>query len=80
MKVLDILDPFYVAPPSRDMEFAFMGSIVLCTPATDAAREWIDEHVSQESTWFGGALCIEARYLDDFVAGALSDGLVCRAD
>ncbi|MBN9314222.1 MAG: hypothetical protein J0I99_00630 [Devosia sp.] len=69
-----------IAPPPRDLDFAFMGSIVLCTPVTDVARTWIDDHVSEESMWYGGSLCIEPRYLDDFVAGAMSDGLVCKAD
>lgn len=80
MIVLDVLDPFYVAPPARDLDFSFFGSIVLCTPITDEGRAWIEAHVSSESTWYGDALVVEPRYIDNLVAGAQADGLVCRAD
>jgi hypothetical protein len=80
MKVLDILDPFYVEPPARDLDFAFFGSIVLCTPLTDEGQRWIDEHIDPEAQWYGASLIVEPRYIDNLLAGALAGGLVCRAD
>ena len=51
------------------------GTIVLFRPQTDAAREWIDEHVQDDAQWFGPALAVEARYARDLAAGMLNDGL-----
>lgn len=51
------------------------GTIILFEPRTEAAREWIDEHVTGETTWFAGALAVEPRFADDLAAGMLGDGL-----
>jgi len=47
------------------------GSVILFRPETDAAKTWIQENVSADSQWFGGALAVERRY-----AIALYDGMV----
>jgi hypothetical protein len=51
------------------------GTIFLFRPWTDAAREWIEEHVDGEALWFGGALAVEHRYAYDLAHGMLNDGL-----
>lgn len=51
------------------------GSIFLFRPATDAGREWIDEMVGSEATFFGDALVVEPRYARDLAQGMLDDGL-----
>lgn len=72
---VDSLDP----PSNPDLEFAFPGgTIVLCMPMTPDGLTWIAEHVSDECLWLGPSLAIEARYLDAFVEGAMSDGLRCE--
>lgn len=58
-----------------DLEFSDHGSIVLCTPVTDAGKEWIAEHVSDDALWHGRSLVIEPRYVDDLANGAAEDGL-----
>jgi hypothetical protein len=52
------------------------GSIVLLHPTTDAARAWLEEHVSEDSMWFGNGLVIEPRYLAPLVEGMRDDGLL----
>jgi hypothetical protein len=79
MTVLDALDPFAIATPPRDLEFNFLGNIVLCTPLTDEGTQWIEEHVDPASLWYGHSLVVEPRFVDDLVAGATSDGLACGA-
>lgn len=53
-------------------------TIYLVTPLTEAGREWISENVSDDATWFGGALAVEHRYITDLVAGMQGDGLEVR--
>jgi len=52
------------------------GSLVLIIPETDAASEWLDEHLSDEVTYWCGALVVEPRYFLDLLCGMESDGLV----
>ncbi len=51
------------------------GSIYLAHLNTDAAREWVNENVSDESQYFGQALVVEPRYLDNLIAGMCEAGL-----
>lgn len=51
------------------------GSVVLIRPVTDAAEQWIDEHVQDDAQWFGPALVVEPRYVDDLIAGMREAGL-----
>jgi len=57
-----------------DVQFRNEGSIWLATPLTDAAREWIAEHI-EDATYFGPSLVIEHRYVPDIVQGMANDGL-----
>jgi hypothetical protein len=47
------------------------GSIFLFRPMNDAARQHLEENVSDGAQWFGGALAVEPRY-----AGALAQALI----
>lgn len=55
------------------------GTIFLLEPTTDAACEWVEEHLSAEPTrptrW-GSAIVVEHRYIREIVEGARRDGLV----
>ena len=59
-----------------DVHIAGGGSVYLVIPLTDAAREWIEENVGGETTWFGDGLAVEHGYIDDLVDGMAGDGLV----
>lgn len=60
---------------STDFVVADHGSIVLLYPATDAAREWVDQHIDQDAQHFGRSVVIEPRYFRDIFEGIRSDGL-----
>jgi len=48
----------------------FDGSkLYLVRPATAEARAFLEELVSPDSTWFGGALVVEDHYIADLVDG-----------
>lgn len=58
-----------------DVAVANEGSVFLFQPLTGAAKDWIEEHVVSETTWFGGSLCVEHRYAHDLALGMIGDGL-----
>lgn len=43
------------------------GTIALVRPLTPECRQWLDENT--DGTWFGGALAVEPRYVDDLLLG-----------
>lgn len=56
-------------------------SIVLVTPATQAAIDWIEENVSvPEWGWIGSSLAVEHRYVGTLLSGAIMDGLTVGFD
>lgn len=59
-----------------DLSVQNEGTIFLLTPISDAGREWIAEKLcTEDALWFGGALCVEHRFIADIVTGAQEDGL-----
>lgn len=52
------------------------GTLVLLHPQTDAAREWVFQHLPSDAQRFGEAVVIEPRYVDDILFGIHNDGLV----
>ena len=50
------------------------GSIWLAHPHNDWARRELASRVSDEAQWFGRALVIEPRYVQDFVDAVTADG------
>lgn len=51
-------------------------SIVMVEPVSNAAKEWVSEHVQLEDwQWFGGAFSVEPRYASDLIEGIRGDGL-----
>lgn len=58
-----------------DVDVSNEGSIFLVTPCTQAARDWIEENVGGETQWFGKALVVEHRYIQDLVIGMQHAGL-----
>jgi hypothetical protein len=60
-----------------DFSIHYGGSISLFVPLTDAAREWLDQHCSgADNQYLGRNLCVEHRYINDFIRFAINDGLV----
>ena len=51
------------------------GSVLILVANTEAARQWVDEHLPEDrQTWCHGTL-VESRYVADIVAGIEGDGL-----
>jgi hypothetical protein len=63
-----------------DVSVANEGTIFLFTLHTNAAREWVAEHVQLESyQWMGNSsFGVEHRYALDLAAGMQSDGLTVQ--
>jgi predicted thioesterase len=53
-------------------------TVYLLHPLTDAAREWVAEHLPEDAMRLGNAIAVEHRYIGDIVDGARNDGLSVR--
>lgn len=62
----------------NDFTFSFDGSLVLVTPETVEAREWLIEHTHEDSQYFGNSLVVEPRYADDLLSGLREAGFTVR--
>lgn len=58
-----------------DVEVRHHGSIYLVVPHTQAARDWVDDHIPEDAQWWGGGFAVEPRYLDDILVGMDDAGL-----
>lgn len=60
-----------------DVEVSGLGSsVVLFTPISAAAREWVDEHVALESwQWLGSGFGVDHRFVEPLIDGMTSAGL-----
>jgi hypothetical protein len=52
-----------------------VGAVILFTPITKAAKQWIDKNVADDWQWFGPALIVEDRDVKDLVHGMAEAGL-----
>jgi hypothetical protein len=52
------------------------GSIFLLRPLSDAACDWIAEHIPEDAQTFGNAIVVQHRFIGAIVTGARADGLV----
>ena len=62
-----------------DLTYTDHGSIILITPRSAVAREWVAAHVAVEQTW-GGAIVTEPRYAYDLLTSAGAAGLTVSSD
>jgi hypothetical protein len=68
--------------PKFDFHFENHFSICLLRPLTEAAHEWMSEHLpidNPNTQFWGEAIVIEARYASDVLLGLQSDGLTVLA-
>lgn len=52
-----------------------MATVVLLHGATDAGRDWLEEHIGEDAQRWAGRVVCERRYVADVVDGARGDGL-----
>ena len=65
-------------PITPDVQVINHGSLFAFELLTAEARAWVDEKVSDDAQFFGGALICEPRYAQELAQGMLNDGLVVR--
>ena len=58
-----------------DFHLADHGSVVLLTPRTDAARDWVEDNLPDDVQMLGNGIAIEGRYVGDILTGIECDGL-----
>ena len=51
------------------------GTLYLLRPNTEAAKEWVADHIPDDAQRLGQAIAVEHRYIDDIVTGIQGDGL-----
>ena len=63
----------------READFTFRdeGTIVLLTPQSVAAHEWIEVNLPDDAQWFANAICIERRYFQPILEGITEADLIC---
>ena len=61
-----------------DFEVSGGGTVYLLRPLTDAAREWVAEHIPEDAQYLGDAVAVEHRYIADIVSGIRNDGLTVQ--
>lgn len=58
-----------------DFDVTDHGTIVLLTPMTPAAHDWVQENLPDDALTFGPSIAIEHRYAEDVLIGIVEDGL-----
>jgi len=53
-------------------------TVYLLHPLTNAAYEWVAEHLPEDAQRLGDAIAVEHCYIGDIVDGARNDGLAIR--
>lgn len=61
--------------PQVDVSVENHGTIFLFVPHSQAAKEWIESHISEPS-YFGMGLVVETRYATELAEGMIGDGLI----
>lgn len=51
------------------------GSIFLLQPITEAANDWVNDHIPKDAQFLGTAVAVEHRYIANIVQGIINDGL-----
>ena len=55
------------------------GTLWLLMPRTQAAREWVIEHLPPHATTWGDSIVVEHRYMSDILEGIRRDKLRVEA-
>ncbi len=58
-----------------DVTIQCEGTISLFHLNTDEAKGWVEDNVEGDSQFFGSALVVEHRYVDNLIYGMTEDGL-----
>ena len=70
--------PVYQLADTSDFLLRDEGSIYLLYPQSADADSWVNQNISEDATWFGSALVIGHRYVEDILRGIVAEGLGVR--
>ena len=63
--------------PEPDFSLYHHGSTSTLVPRSDAAHQWIEDNLPDDTPWIGGGVAIERRYLSPILIGIeIEAGLV----
>jgi hypothetical protein len=65
--------------PTPDVLVENHFSLILFRLLTPAANQWVDQNVSEDAQFFGGALVVEPRYARDLIDGIVAAGLAVQS-
>jgi hypothetical protein len=65
--------------PTPDVLVENHFSLILFRLLSPATKQWVDQNVSEDAQFFGGALEVEPRYATDLISGLVADGLEVRS-
>jgi hypothetical protein len=68
--------PSAEGPMTHDVSVTGDGTVFLFHIHSDAAREFVAEHVSEDRQLFGGAVAVEHRFASNLIHGMRDAGLV----
>jgi hypothetical protein len=57
-----------------DFRLLNAGSILILTPLTIPATEWIEKNLSDDRMYWNSGVCIEPRYMPAILDGIAADG------
>jgi hypothetical protein len=61
-----------------DVLVANAGTVFVFWPLTSRAKQWIEDNVEPDATWYGEALVVEHRFALGLAAGMRDAGLELR--
>ena len=61
-----------------DVQLRHQGSLIGFDPLTQAARDWISEHLPDDVPILGHVTYVETRYADQVIDGMISDSLIVQ--
>lgn len=63
------------ATSSTDFDVADHGTLIMLEPISEAAKEWVAEHLPDDAQWLGRRVAIERRFFEPIYEGIVADGL-----
>ena len=63
---------------SYDFAVSDEGSLIILSPLTEAASEWIDEHIPEDAPVWGAGVAIERNYFPAIQQGICDFGLAIK--
>jgi hypothetical protein len=64
-----------VQTPNHDFVARSEGTIWIFTPLSQAASEFLSEHIQEDAQYFGSSLCVEHRFVYELLIGIREHGL-----